>query len=109
MGRSKWLNLAFSAKSSTPCRAQGQLREPFRSWNFERRRTVCNQDAILPWLPLERVTTGSGGWRNFAISCSTFDPNCSAAGLGSIEMFDKDLQLLSIVSNFGKRPAYPRG
>jgi hypothetical protein len=109
MGCSKWLNLAFLAMSITARRAQRQLREPFRSWNYERCRTVCNQDAILPWLPLERVTTGSSGWRNFAISCSTFDPDCSAAEPGSIEMFDKDFQLSSIVSNFGKRPAYPRG
>ena len=58
-------------------------------------------DAILPWLPLERVTTGSDAWRNFAITCSTFDPDCSAAEPGSIEMFDKDFELLSIVSNFG--------
>jgi len=62
-------------------------------------------DAILPWLPLERVTTESGAWRNFAISCSTFDPDCSAAEPGSIEMFNKDFQLSSIVSNFGKRAA----
>jgi len=107
MGCSKWLNLAFLAMSSTACRAQRQLREPFRSWNFERCRT--DQDAILPWLPLERVTTGSGAWRNFAITCSTFDPDCSAAEPGSIEMFDKDFELLSIVSNFGKRAADPRG